>query len=266
MKIGLDLGYVNPKDILKYIKKLVNKGITSCQIFVTKHGYKHVDKMDGHTLDKIKRYVKKYNFKLIIHSSYMQNFARIPIIDDTKKQDVKGWWIDNLLEELECGQKMGAYCCVIHLGKHMELSKKMAMENMYTSISYVVKNMPKNIKLALETSSGQGTEMCYKLEDLRVLYGMINDYRVGICVDTCHLFAAGYDLRGNKNVKKFFKLFDKLIGTDIIILCHLNDSVKKLGSHVDRHAKIGQGMIGKEGLVLFYKICNKLDVPIIREN
>ena len=139
---------------------------------------------------------------------------------------------------------------------------------MLESLTYVIDNMPNNVKLIIETSSGQGSELCYKLEDLKYFYEMFQPKyrkRIGLCIDSCHIFAAGYDLRTSKKVIKFFSYLSKLINLDKILLFHLNDSKKELGSKKDRHEKLGKGYIGLEGITQIIKICYKLNIPIILE-
>lgn len=206
------------------------------------------------------------NFKCIVHASYAINLA-------------KNWtdyspWIIQLIEEIEIASKIDAKAIVIHLGKQLDLSKEEAYNNMYTSLLYVASQTInfKNVRLLLETSSGQGSEMCYKLEDLSHFYKKISKNpnkklidRFGICIDTCHIFAAGYNIINKEMIDIYLESFEELIGLRHVYLIHLNDSKKEVGSNVDRHENIGNGKIGKVGLLYFAKYFKNLNIPIILE-
>ena len=144
---------------------------------------------------------------------------------------------------------------------------------MFTSIIHLVNKTREysSVKIFLETTAGQGTEMCYKLDDLAYFYNkflrcdkFIKD-RVKLCLDTCHIFAAGYDIKTKSSIKKYLKKFNKLIGIKHINLIHLNDSKCDIGCRVDRHENIGNGYIGLSGLKMIFKYFKKLNIPIILE-
>jgi apurinic endonuclease APN1 len=106
------------------------------------------------------------------------------------------------------------------------------------------------------------------IEDLADFYNMFKDKEINnvkICLDTCHLFAAGYDLRTIEDVNNFILKFNKLIGLQYVGLVHLNDSIHDLDSHLDRHMNIGNGYIGSTGLKYFYQSFKTIDVPSILE-
>ena len=105
-----------------------------------------------------------------------------------------------------------------------------------------------SVTILLETTAGQGTGLGYKFEELAyILEKTQYPVRLGVCVDTCHIFAAGYDIRTPESYATVFDEFDRIIGIDSIRFFHLNDSKKELGSRVDRHEHIGKGCIGLEG-------------------
>jgi len=128
------------------------------------------------------------------------------------------------------------------------------------------------VKILLETSTGQGSEIGYKLEDLSFIYRKLSKHkninvrnRFGICLDTCHIFVAGYNIK-NKNTRKiYFDKFNELIGFKHIKLIHLNDSKNNIGSKIDRHENIGNGYIGKIPLLTICQIFKNLHIPIILE-
>lgn len=208
-------------------------------------------------------FFKKYNIIPYIHSSYSNNFA--------SNWNNTSSWIYDAINEIYYAKKIGAYGIIFHIGKQLNLSHKNAMDNIISSIVYIYnKTSLLNIKLILETSAGQGSELCYNLLDLSVLYKkinkMINSFdKIKICLDTCHIFAAGYDITSKKKIVQFLKLFDKLIGLDNICVVHLNDSKNICGSRIDRHENIGKGHIGKKNLKIIFKFFKNRKIPCILE-
>ena len=210
------------------------------------------------------KFIKKNNMKVVIHSTYLINLA--------KNWDEYSWWIKNLILEIKYANIIGAFGVVIHLGKQLNLTKEEAFNNMYSSIIYILNKTKKikNVSLILETSSGQGSEMCYKLEDLSYFYNKfkINNNifnRIGICIDSCHIYSAGYDISTKIKVKSFLIKFNKLIGLNNVYLIHFNDSKTNLKSYKDRHAGIGKGTIQYSGLIHFFKFFRKNNYKIILE-
>lgn len=206
---------------------------------------------------------KSLNIPLVVHASYTINIA--------KNWDEYSPHVSQFIDEVINAEKIGAFCIVVHLGKQLELDHTNAINNMYSLLLYV-HNKTKHcgIKILIETSSGQGTEMCSNINDLAYFFRKFTTNnkiheRFGICLDTCHIFAAGYDIRNAKSVESFMRLFDDLIGITNIKLLHFNDSHSSLGEHKDRHANIGDGKIGFNGMFCIYKIFKKLRVPIIIE-
>jgi len=209
----------------------------------------------------LKNLLKKYDLKLVIHSPYIFNIAA-PF-------NPHDWKVRYLLLELDESIKNGASYFVIHMGKQLNTTLQQAYKNMYNLLNFISKKTNPNFQIMLETTAGQGTELCYKLEDLAIFYNLIKKNKkmsnIKICLDTCHLFAAGYDLRTKKAVDLFMKKFDKLIGLQYVGIVHLNDSINELNSRKDRHMNIGSGYIGAVGLKYFYSLLVKLGIPAILE-
>ena len=210
---------------------------------------------------KLSKYLSLHKITPIIHISYTINIAR--------NWDEHSWWIQQFIDEIKVAHMLNACAVVVHLGKHMHLSMASAYNNMLTTLLYVNNKTSKykNVNILLETSSGSGTEMCSDINDLAYFFTKLKKHavinkRFGICIDTCHVFAAGYNIRSIKFQEKFFSLFDSLIGLKYVKLLHLNDSKYKLNSHLDRHADIDFGHIGLNALSHFY---DYLSIPTILE-
>jgi deoxyribonuclease-4 len=244
-------------NILSY-KNLINNKNIVIQLFV------NIDKKYADTYTKFAQILKLNNINVIVHASYTINIAQ--------RWDEYSWWINQLMLEIELSNKIGAKFIVLHLGKSLDQDLNVALNNMYSSLIYVANNISVDIKILLETSSGQGSEMCIKLEDLsRFINKLLNhknkkiSERFGICVDTCHIFSAGYNINTPNDVITYIKDFDKYIGLKNLKVLHLNNSKTELGSNKDRHDNINKGTINPDGLGHFIKLCFKLNIPIILE-
>jgi len=137
----------------------------------------------------------------------------------------------------------------MHPGAHLGRGEKEGLRQIAQALNEIfqaTKSSP--VRIALENTAGQGSCLGRELKHLAAIYdGVKRPERLGICLDTCHLFAAGYDIRTPKGWNAVMKEVDALIGLDEVLAFHLNDSKTDLGSRVDRHAHIGQGRIGREG-------------------
>jgi len=150
------------------------------------------------------------------------------------------------------------------------LSSSEAIKNYVDNIKIIVeKTNGSESAVILENTAGQGTEIGFRLDDLGEIYKKIdNKKRVRVCLDTAHMFGAGYDLREEKAVKNTLGEIDKYIGVENIACIHFNDAKKPLSSRVDRHEDVGRGTIGEDGLRSFVKELRKLggeNIPLILE-
>ena len=218
----------------------------------------------------IKNKLKETDSKIVIHLPYVINLAK-PLNPDIKSS----WWIKMILSQLTISESMNSLGCVVHVGKHLELTPTEGLNNMYDAFVYIIeymKNHSMETKIILETAAGQGTELITtknnSLDEFAEFYNKFTDeqkHYLKICVDTCHIFAAGYNISDIKQVRNFFRDFDKLIGLDNMVLIHLNDSKCGCGSCVDRHENLGEGKIGLKGLKHFIRYGIYYKIPIILE-
>lgn len=177
----------------------------------------------------------------LCHASYLINLA-------SPKQELWEKSVEGLrIEMLRCEQ-LGIPNLVFHPGAHMEATLEEGIERIVKAIDELHQLLPDcPVTLLLETTAGQGSSIGHKFEHLQsILEGVQDGQRVAVCLDTCHIFAAGYPISDEKDFKATFKDFEKLIGFDKLRGIHLNDSKKDLGSRVDRHDHIGEGKIGVE--------------------
>jgi len=213
--------------------------------------------------EKINSELKNLDIKIVIHLPYIINIGQ--------QFNKNNWWIKMIIEQLYVSEQINSLGCVIHTGKYTKNTIDDGLNNMYKSLIHVIEYLKKNnmrTKIILETSTGQGTELLSNLDEFADFYNKFTDDEknyLKICIDTCHIFVAGYDIRTKNNVKIFFKYFEKIIGIKNVILVHLNDSKKKCGSCVDRHENIGNGFIGNAGLKEFIRLSFFYHLPIILE-
>jgi deoxyribonuclease-4 len=234
------------------------------QTFLVSSNSKYIINKETSDLETAKKYADKNNCKIFIHSSYYHNISRAWQPDS--------FWVGSIMKEIKLAHQLGASGLIVHLGKQLNLTQKDAYNNMFTFLLYIHNNTLQysDVKIILETSSGQGSEMCYTLEDLGYFYNKFSvnkeiKNRFRICIDTCHIFAAGYDISTQKGVDKYLKKFNNLIGLDNVNVIHLNDSKSELGSRKDRHANIGKGNIGLKSLKYCFKIFSDKKIPMILE-
>ena len=175
------------------------------------------------------------------HDSYLINLASP---DDALWQKS----LEALVVELQRADALGLDGVVMHPGSFLSTSEDEGLKRIAVAIDQVHKQTRKfRCQLWLETTAGQGTNLGHRFEHLATLLELVKDSdRLGVCVDSCHIFAAGYPLQTEKDYKATMDEFDRLIGVDRIRAWHLNDSKKPLGSRVDRHEHIGEGCLGLE--------------------
>lgn len=199
-----------------------------------------------------------------IHAPYYINFA-------SAKKPIRWGSISVVRDELERGSQIKAKAVMTHLGSSKDYGREKSVEKVIRAVHHVLECYTGSTLFLLEQSAGAGDIIGGRLEELAyILKGAekINkNYRqkLGICVDTCHAFAMGYDLNTKSHVEKFIKSFDKIIGLERLKLIHANDSMFGLGEHRDRHTHIGKGKIGLEGFKALVRHKALKDINMILE-
>lgn len=195
-----------------------------------------------------------------VHSSYLVNIAG-PDDNVTEKS------INDLACELERTEVLNIPFVVFHPGAHKGIGEKYALKSIAENINKIFsKSNSKSTFLLLETTAGEGTTMGYKFEHFAEIFNKLKDLsRIGVCIDTCHIFAAGYDFRDKKNYYETIEKFDKIVGLKFLKVFHLNDSKFPSGSKMDRHEEIGSGEIGLNGFRILVNDERFKDMPGILE-
>ena len=199
-------------------------------------------------------------FPVIAHDSYLINLA-------SGSNELREKSINALIDEMERCRILEIPYIVIHPGAHLGAGEEAGIKIISDSLNIIFQKTDEwGVDIALETTAGQGTSIGYKFEHLsRIIEGVRNKERIKICLDSCHLLAAGYDISTPEGYHKVINGVKRLIGLDRLVCFHVNDSKKGLGSHVDRHEHIGKGYVGKEFFMLLMNDNRFKNIPKIIE-
>ncbi len=212
-------------------------------------------------INKFRENVEKYEIKdVVIHTSYLINIGS-PEKEKLKKSQ------DALIDEFHRADQLGIPYIVLHPGSHMGKGEELGLGIIADSINYILDvTKDSNVMLLLETTAGQGSNLGYRFEHLAYLIDKTEQKeRIGVCFDTCHVFAAGYDIRTKDAYEETMKKFDDTIGISNLKVFHLNDSKNDLGTRKDRHEHIGKGYIGLDGFRFLVNDERFNDRPMILE-
>ena len=272
--IGISLSDKYYKTILEALEETRKLGGNILQIYLgnkilttLREKYRLKDENEA---NEIKDYLKKHNMKIVIHAILTLNFCNDPTYPRNK------WGIENLAYDMNICYKIGGIGCVIHMGRNktpkINLTTEQCIQNFVNSLIAVLEQTQK-VAILLETPVQQNNIVGGTLEGFAKLYNSIpKEYqsRIKTCVDTCHIFSSGYDIRTQSGAETYFKNFNKLIGLENIYLIHLNDSKTPLDSHINRHAPIGKGFIfesqnGHDALSYMINLFNIHTIPLVLE-
>jgi len=216
-------------------------------------------------LEKLRDNLESYKMLMVIHGNYTLNFAS-PLGSKLSLSS-----INSLVSDLSQASVIGERCLgvIIHMGKNIEKNGMTDTEayKCYISSIQEVLGRTEDSNVILETGASQGKEIGSRLSGLSRIYRGFSrkeKKRIKFCIDTCHIWASGYDISSKEGVDKYLSKFDNLIGLEKIALFHFNDSQNELNSHKDRHADLGYGKIGK-GLRYIARFSKKRGIPLIME-
>ncbi len=178
---------------------------------------------------------------VVAHISYLINLAS-PDPALRKKS------LDAFVEEMERANFLGVPCVILHPGAHMDSGERAGIARVAAALRQALARVPPPVRILLENTAGQGSSLGHRFDQLASILDRVRAAeRLGICLDTCHTFAAGYDISSTEGYSATMREFNRLIGVGRIGVFHINDSKRELGSRVDRHTHIGRGEIGLEG-------------------
>ena len=196
---------------------------------------------------------------VLVHDSYLINLGH-PREAEREKS------LNAFVDEIRRCEALGLRLLNFHPGSHLnEISAQVCLDNIAESLNFAIANTA-GIKLVLENTAGQGSNLGYDFAQLAYVIDKIsNKDRIGVCIDTCHAFAAGYDLRSPQAYERTMSEFDRAIGYKFLSGMHLNDTKNELGVRKDRHESLGRGFLG---LAAFENIMNDPnidEIPLILE-
>ncbi|MGO8988614.1 MAG: deoxyribonuclease IV [bacterium] len=180
-------------------------------------------------------------FPIFLHMPYLPNIA-------AAKSKFYKRSIRSIATDLQRAEQLGAQYLIIHIGHRMESSEDKAIGAVSQGINQAFEKVRNGVMLLMENTAGQGTEIGYTFDQIKkIVEGVQDRQRMGVCLDTAHSFEAGYDLSNRDGIERTLDDFDRTLGLERLHLLHLNDSKTPLGSRKDRHWHIGEGCVGLEG-------------------
>jgi deoxyribonuclease-4 len=197
---------------------------------------------------------------VMAHTSYLINLA-------TDKRDVLEASRDALVAEVNRSSALGVAFCVLHPGAHLGAGEDVGVARTVESLDEVHARTPDaTARILIENTAGQGTCVGHRFEHLEEIFARVKDpARIGICLDTQHTFAAGYDLSTPRGYERTLEELDRAVGLARVEAIHLNDSKKPVGSRVDRHENIGEGLLGLSTFWRFANDARFASVPAVVE-
>lgn len=256
--IGSHVGFKKDSQLLGSVREALSYGANTFMFYTgAPQNTSRYPIMDGLTLEAM-ALMKEHDFdysKVVLHAPYIINLA-----NDKDPEKFK-FSVRFLQEELERCELLGIKSIVLHPGSHVGLGVDAAISNIAKGLNMILGTH--DVTILLETMAGKGTEVGSSLEEIKRIIDLVDDKEhIGVCLDTCHLNDAGYDM---SEFDSFLNRFDSLIGLDKIGCVHVNDSKNVLDAHKDRHENIGFGTIGFDNLIsIIYN--NRLEnIPKILE-
>ncbi|EOG1983575.1 TPA: deoxyribonuclease IV [Proteus mirabilis] len=213
-------------------------------------------------IDKFKKNCEIYGYgpaQILPHDSYLINLGH-PEEEALEKSRAA------FLDEMQRCEQLGIELLNFHPGSHLKkIDVDKCLQRIAESINITL-DKTQNVTAVIENTAGQGTNLGYRFEHLAAIIDGVEDKsRVGVCIDTCHTFAAGYDLRTVEDCEKTFAEFDSVVGFQYLKAMHLNDAKSELASRVDRHHSLGQGNIGKIPFTYIMQDTRFDGIPLILE-
>jgi deoxyribonuclease-4 len=259
MQIGVHISKSGTLD--SWVDNAIRRECSAFQVFTRSPRSWFAKDLD---LDETKKFRAKLEESDI---DRMATCAHMPYLPNLSTPEDEGYEksIKSMIEEVKRCDKLGIPYLVTHLGSHKGSGEENGIKRLTNALNEVAKTKA-DVMILLENTAGQKNSVGSDFKQLAEIFSKCKPTKkFGICLDTCHAFVAGYDLRTKDSVKKTIKEFDDAIGLNNLKILHLNDSKGELNSNLDRHNHIGLGEIGNEGLSEVIKTMNKNKIPIVLE-
>ena len=238
--IGSHVSFNNNTQLLGSVKETISYGANTFMFYTgAPQNTKRSEIKDELTMEAYKL-MKENNIdlsKVVVHAPYIVNLA------NSKNFDFS---VSFLIQEVERCSMLGIKYLVLHPGASVGMPKQIAIKNIYDGLNLILDN-DYDVTILLETMAGKGTEIGSSFEELKEIIDNVKfKDKIGVCLDTCHINDAGYDI---SNFDKVLEEFDSIIGLDKLKCIHINDSKNELGAHKDRHENFGFGYLGFDNLI-----------------
>ena len=241
--LGSHVSFKAPNYFKGAIEEAISYGANACMIYTGPPSNTRRVDVSKLKIDDAKEYMKEHDFsidRVIVHAPYIINLA------NALKPETALFGQEFLKSELKRVHAIGAKTLVLHPGSHVGAGMDVGIEWIINGLNEVLDNDTTDVNIALETMAGKGNECGFTFEQLNKIYsGVHKKSRIGYCMDTCHIWDAGYDLNQFEDV---LNEFDSILGLESLLCMHINDSKNELGAHKDRHENLGKGYIGCDGL------------------
>ena len=242
------------------VDRAVESHCDTFQIFTRNpRGWK-VSKLEPKEVESFKSKLKQHKLGPVVsHMPYLPNLS-------SPKDDFYEKSVEALVGEVDRCAALKIEYIVIHLGSHLGCGREAGLKRLVGALNRATPKIRGDLKILLENTAGQANSMGSKFEDLREIIDQSrHPKRLGVCLDSCHLYASGYDLHTSKSVKATMERFNEIVGVDELKMVHVNDSKNGLGSGLDRHEHIGMGYIGEEGFRALLHYPSIRELPLILE-
>ena len=218
--------------------------------------------LDTKSIDAFKKALSDAKIEpkhVLPHDSYLINLGHP---EEPKRQKS----LEAFIDEVNRCELLGLDRLNFHPGSHLKkISEDECISKIADSLNYTL-DATSGVSLVLENTAGQGSNLGYKFEHLAAIIDKVEDKsRMGVCIDTCHMFVAGYDIRTKESYEATWREFDDIVGFNYLMGMHINDSKPDLGSKVDRHHSIGEGKIGLEFFKMLMNDDRMDDIPLVLE-
>ncbi|WP_456269983.1 deoxyribonuclease IV [Kushneria sp. AK178] len=244
------------------VKRAVDIGANAFALFTKNQRQWKAKPLDDKVIEAFKTACAHYGFQpgqILPHDSYLINLGH-PEAEGLAKSRAA------FLDEMQRCEQLGLTLLNFHPGSHLrKISESECLRIIAESINEAL-SQTKGVTAVIENTAGQGSNLGYRFEQLAEIIEQVDDRsRVGVCIDTCHAFAGGYDLRTRESTRAVLDEFGAVVGFDYLRGMHLNDAKSTLDSRVDRHHSLGQGNIGSEGFTTIMQDARTDGIPMILE-
>jgi deoxyribonuclease-4 len=243
------------------VERAVSIGCTTMQMFVKNNNQWRGKELTEEDIATYKKLLKESSIgPVVVHDTYLINLC------STNKEILQKSRVA-LKDELDRCEMLGVEFLNFHPGSHLGAGEEEGIKRIAESLNLIHEETTGyRVKSVIEATAGQGTAIGYRFEHLRQIIDLVEQQeRMAVCVDTCHIFAAGYDIVTETGYEQTFKEFDSVVGLHRLVAFHVNDAKRERGSRVDRHEHIGKGMIGKAGFRLLMNDDRFRTIPKILE-